>query len=209
MADRPKSSQASRSNPRQRVAQLRRDQQRQERRRAGLIWGGGGVAIIAIVIAAVFLTVNARANRPSLAAVREFNVGGGHVSTAVNYPQAPPVGGAHSPVWLNCGSYDRPVRNENAVHSMEHGAVWLTYRPDLPAGDVDTLRRALPDTYTILSPYPGLTAPVVASAWGRQLTLTGVDDNRLAAFVSTFRQGPQTPEPGAACTGGTSKPAGP
>jgi hypothetical protein len=54
----------------------------------------------------------------------------------------------------------------------------------------------------VLSPYPGLPAPVVASAWGKQLKLTGADDPRLAAFIREYRQGPQTPEPGAACTGG-------
>ncbi|MDO5867008.1 MULTISPECIES: DUF3105 domain-containing protein [Paenarthrobacter] len=31
-----------------------------------------------------------------------------HVQTAVTYPQHPGVGGDHSPVWTNCGAYDRP-----------------------------------------------------------------------------------------------------
>jgi hypothetical protein len=86
---------------------------------------------------------------------------------------------------------------------MEHGAVWVTYSPDLPAAQVEKLRRAIPDTYAVLSPYPGIKAPVVASAWGKQLSLSGPDDPRLAAFVRAYRQGPQTPEPGASCTGGT------
>ena len=68
---------------------------------------------------------------------------------------------------------------------------------------VEQLRTAIPDTYTVLSPYPGIKTPVVASAWGKQLALTGPDDPRLAAFVRAYRQGPQTPEQGAACTGGT------
>ena len=54
----------------------------------------------------------------------------------------------------------------------------------------------------VLSPYDGLPGPVVASAWGTQLVLTGVDDPRLEEFIKAYRQGPQTPEPGAACTGG-------
>ena len=57
-----------------------------------------------------------------------------HVDSEVDYPQLPPVGGAHDPAWLTCTGtvYDEPVRDENAVHSMEHGAVWVTYQPDLP-----------------------------------------------------------------------------
>src|SRR5213592_4260101 len=79
-----------------------------------------------------------------------------HVNGPITYPQVPPVGGPHNPVWLNCGIYDRPVPNENAVHSLEHGAVWITYEPDLPAADVAQLRSLVRGhTYVILSPYPG------------------------------------------------------
>ena len=56
-----------------------------------------------------------------------------HVEGAVDYPQDPPAGGPHAEVWQNCGFYDEPVVKERAVHSQEHGAVWITYRPDLPA----------------------------------------------------------------------------
>lgn len=154
------------------------------------------VAAVAVVVA------KERASRPTLDAVRSYTVSQGHVTTPVAYAQTPPAGGEHAPVWLNCGQYTQPVRNENAVHSMEHGAVWVTYRADLPAEQVTKLRSALPDTYAVLSPYQGLPTPVVASAWGKQLTLESADDPRLAEFVKAYRQGPQTPEPGAACTGG-------
>src|SRR5215208_5439695 len=57
------------------------------------------------------------------------NLSRDHVRGRINYPQNPPVGGPHNPVWQKCGFYSKPVRNEHAVHSMEHGAVWITYRP--------------------------------------------------------------------------------
>jgi hypothetical protein len=130
-----------------------------------------------------------------------------HVNGPITYPQVPPVGGPHNPVWLNCGIYDRPAPNENAVHSLEHGAVWITYQPDLPATDVARLRSLVRNhAYAILSPYPGLPARVVASAWGVQLKATGADDSRLAQFIKTYEQGPQTPEPGAPCSGGRGVP---
>src|SRR5436309_1434665 len=114
-----------------------------------------------------------------------------HTLDNVDYPQTPPVGGDHAPMWQNCGFYNTPVRNENAVHSLEHGAVWITYSPDLPADQVNRLRQlATSQTFVLVSPYPGLPAPVVASAWARQLRLDSADDPRLMQFIRAFRQGP-------------------
>lgn len=130
-----------------------------------------------------------------------------HVTTPVSYPQSPPVGGDHSPIWQNCGIYDGPVANENAVHSMEHGAVWLAYRPDLGAADVDILRSlARGHTHVLVAPYPGLAEAVVATAWGKQLRLTNVDTEALKTFVTTYEQGPQTPELGVTCSGALGNP---
>lgn len=126
-----------------------------------------------------------------------------HVDTPVEYPQTPPVGGPHNPAWQTCSFYDRPIMVERGVHSMEHGAVWITYAPDLPAGQVDALKALQSSGREVLvSPFDGLPTPVVASAWGKQLQLPSADDPRLAAFVTMFDDGPQTPELGTPCAGG-------
>ena len=141
--------------------------------------------------------------------VQTYDVGpaGQHTEGEVDYDQSPPVGGPHNPVWQNCGFYAEPVRDENAVHSLEHGAVWITYSPNLPQDQVQRLREiAQSNNYVLVSPYPGLQSPVVASAWGKQLTLESADDPNLERFVRAFSQGPQTPEPGAACSGGVGEP---
>lgn len=140
--------------------------------------------------------------KPDIAGLQTFSgLSRNHVTTPVEYPQVPPVGGDHFPAPQTCGAYDQPIRNELGVHSMEHGAVWITYRPDLPSAAVDRLRREVRQPYVLVSPYPDLPAPVVASAWGRQVRLDSAEDSRLDQFVARFRDGPQTPEPGAACTG--------
>ena len=141
--------------------------------------------------------------------VRTFDVGSrSHVSGPVAYPQTPPVGGDHDPVWQNCGFYADAIAPERGVHSLEHGAVWITYRPGLVADQLEILRRlAASQTHILVSPWDGeLGSPVIASAWGRQLALESASDPALAEFVRAFRTGPQTPEPGAPCTGGRSSP---
>jgi hypothetical protein len=126
-----------------------------------------------------------------------------HVEGPVEYAMVPPAGGPHNPIWQSCGAYTAPIYNEHGVHSLEHGAVWITYDPGLPAADIQRLETLANQGYIIVSPYPGLTDPVVASSWGRQIRLTGVDDPRLQAFIVEFRRNPETaPEPNATCSMG-------
>ncbi|NLD76028.1 MAG: DUF3105 domain-containing protein, partial [Acidimicrobiales bacterium] len=111
-------------------------------------------------------------------------------------------------VWQNCGIYDEPVPVANAVHSLEHGAVWVSYHPDLPPSDVAALREAVEgESYALLSPYPDLASPVVLTAWGVQLEVDNVDDDRIPTFLNKYLQGEQTPEPGASCRGGNGTPS--
>jgi hypothetical protein len=130
----------------------------------------------------------------------------GHTTDPVVYPQTPPAGGPHHPTWLNCGLYSEPVPNVYAVHSLEHGAVWVTYDPKLGADALATLREHLPSTYVILSPYVGLPAPIVLSAWNVQLLLESPDDPRLPRFFEEYWRNQNVPEPGALCTGGIDGP---
>lgn len=128
-----------------------------------------------------------------------------HVETPVDYEPWPPVGGDHLAVWQDCGFYDAAIVTEAGVHSLEHGAVWITYDRTLPQEQRDRLEQlAAENPYLLVSPVAGLPTPVVASAWGVQLELGSVDDERLPAFLVAYLQGPQNPEPGAPCSGGLS-----
>jgi hypothetical protein len=145
-----------------------------------------------------------------------FALGHAHVDGPVVYSVTPPVGGDHNAVWMNCGVYSQPVPNERAVHNLEHGAVWVTYEPGLPAPEVSKLKRFVEDQtrigttgsrYMDLTPYPGLPAPIVISSWGYQLRVASPTNPRLQRFVNTFRASPTyTPEYGGECTGGVGTP---
>jgi hypothetical protein len=126
----------------------------------------------------------------------------------IDYEQVPPIGGPHDPEWLACGAYDEPVRDENAVHDLEHGTVWITYDPDrVGGGEVAALEDALPPN-GILSPYPQLPAPAVVTVWGVQLRLTGAADPRLPLFIEEYGDGSTSPEPFGSCEGGLERPEG-
>ena len=166
-----------------------------------------GLVVIAALGAflAVVLFTDRRQEASEPAGVQSFeNLTRNHTYEPVTYEQSPPVGGDHNPIWQNAGFYEEPVPNEKAVHTMEHGAVWITYEPDLPQDQKDELHQIVESQECLLaSPYPDLPTPVVASAWGKQLQLQSVDDPGLWQFILAYRKSPQTPEPGASCTGAT------
>ncbi len=129
-----------------------------------------------------------------------------HVETPVDYAESPPVGGPHAPPpdWADCTGtvYDVDIRHENAVHSLEHGAVWITYNPDEVQGaDVDTLNAlAENESGRMTSPYVGLDSPISIQSWGHQLKVDSATDPRLEQFADLMTLNNEfTPEPGASC----------
>lgn len=194
---------------------FRKQEKRSARnRRIGIIAGiVVAVAVVALLITSVVLTPKSQnatyspgSDGATIEGVETFDNVTSHAETAVTYAQTPPAGGEHSSTWLNCGVYTEPVPNENAVHDLEHGAIWVTYDPSLSAGDLDTLRSKLPSTYTVLSPYEGLPSPIVLSGWNVQLQVDSADDARIPAFFEEYWQGGTAPELGAACSGGIDGP---
>ena len=164
----------------------------------------GGVAVVGLLVGIVVTSATPPVDPATIEieGLQTFdNIDSVHVQSTVEYEMTPPAGGPHNPSWLNCGTYEEEVPAEYAVHSLEHGAVWVTYDPELVSGaDLETLRNAMPNTYMMLSPFTGLDSPVVASAWGAQVALDGVDDPRLGDFIVKYRNSPNVPEPSGLCS---------
>ena len=145
-------------------------------RRTTLLWRIGlGVLVVALIVGVGFAV---KASRPAVTSAEDLrsrvttytNLGRTHTTKPVDYKQVPPVGGDHNPVWQNCGAYDKPVAEENGVHSLEHGAVWLTYDPQSsirPGRQVDRARR---DEFVLVGyPVPRLEVACCAQCVGRAI----------------------------------------
>ena len=185
----------------------------------GLIVGivAGALALVLVaVVGGVWMYTSARGGStvdgPGALADAEvlvfegLEVGHVEVGETVAYGVFPPVGGPHYPIWQDCGVYAEPLRAEFAVHSLEHGAVWITYDASLSPGEVAGLEGLYtPGDYVIVSPLDGLPSRVVASAWGSQIRLDDPADPALAAYLREYVQNPGVPEPGAPCSGGNSE----
>ena len=57
-----------------------------------------------------------------------------------------------------------------------------------------------------MSPYPDQPVPVVLTAWGVQLIVDSLPDDRIERFIAYYENGPQNPEPGAPCSGAIGEP---
>jgi hypothetical protein len=128
-----------------------------------------------------------------------------HETGIINYPMHPPVGGTHNPQWQRCAGdvYPAAIADEHAVHSMEHGAVWITYQPNLPADQVRTLAaKVTGNNFMLMSPYPGLDKPISLQTWGFQLKVDKASDPRIDEFIKDLRE-ISSVEPGAVCDSGT------
>lgn len=192
-----------------RAARIAEQRRREARRRAAWIAVTAAVVVGGIALVVVSRGGGGGSGADAPAGTETFDYPSrNHVQGSVAYDRTPPAGGDHAGVWQNCGSYPDPIVPEQGVHSMEHGAVWITYRADLEASDVDRVRSlADGETFVLVSPWEAdLPSAVVASAWGRQLEVSSASDPRLEQFVRAFQVGPQAPEPGAPCTGGVGEP---
>jgi hypothetical protein len=129
---------------------------------------------------------------------------GNHQRGVLTFPTYPPVGGVHNPTWQNCmgNVYTSQISNEQAVHSLEHGAIWITYNPDLPQDQIDKLASKVRNVeYMMMSPYPDLEPQISLQAWGYQLKVSSADDGRIDEFISALKVN-ASQEPGAVCSGG-------
>jgi hypothetical protein len=209
-----------------RIEEMRRAEQSRERRNRILTIAASVVIVCGLVVGGVVLVRSQSDDGGSDTAASDSSAKGkfvtgkdgvktwqgklarNHVTKAVTYASEPPVGGDHNQVWMNCNGdvYTKKLDNTNAVHSLEHGAVWVTYNADAKKADIDALAAKVKKTpYTLMSPRDDQKDPIMLSAWGHQRTVTGASDPDVDKFFERFVQGEQTPEPGAACTNGLSQ----
>lgn len=204
------------TSKREEAARMLAKQRKSEKRTKILTFSIAAAALLAIAVPTALVLNDASAKQDSIAraasapidGLKEYKVASAnHTQDPVTYQQSPGIGGDHFPVWQNCGIYREPVQETAAVHSMEHGAVWISYN-GISDADRDALEAKVgKSTYMLLTPFTAQASPIVLSAWGAQLSVDTLDDPRIDVFIKKYRLGSQTPEPGAACTGGLGVPA--
>lgn len=109
--------------------------------------------------------------------------------TEIQYNSNPPAAGSHYATTAHSGIYETPPPDGNLVHSLEHGAVILWYKPDLPKEDIEKLKNIFngESGKSIMVSRSSLDVPVAVSSWGRVLKLQTIDEKQIKDFLETNR----------------------
>ena len=154
-----------------------------------------GILAIAGAIGAFFLFApEGQEPRPDLSQAIP-DEGRSHVDegTNVQYQSNPPTSGNHWPVPLSDGVYDKEKPDEAVTHSMEHGRVWVSYKPSIP----DQTKKALEELAkkhngTVLTPRSANDTDIALAAWNRLDTFNlnpdaTFDESRITDFINRWR----------------------
>ena len=162
-----------------------------------LVIGGGLFLVLKTQETEVGQTGGARAAK-LLPGVAEFeSLGAAHIQPGSQHPpynSNPPTSGPHYPQPANWGIYDNQLADETLVHNLEHGGVWISYKPDLPAEEKTKLKEIAGryKSKVILEPRVQNDSPIALAAWQRLLKLDAVDETRITEFVATYKnRGPE------------------
>lgn len=157
------------------------------------VLGGIGLVTLVILIGGIWI-LSAQGEKETKKAAtplmgREYPTSTLHVPRGEKhdaYNSNPPTSGPH---WgdgvAGPGIKDGSVPDELLIHSMEHGAVIVWYKNDLPADQVEKIKTAFTDASgkKIMTPRKNLTIPVALTSWGRLLELKTVDTAKIREFI--------------------------
>lgn len=151
-------------------------------------------------------------SRP-VAGVQEFAIAGSnHVGAGTpvtTYNSNPPTSGPHWPEPVKNGVYDTQFPDEQMIHNLEHGYIWISYLPSTseatsgaaPGISEDEKKKlsqlAAADNWkVVLGPRAANDTRIILAAWGRLLKMNDLDEAKIKEFISVYRnRGPEkTPE---------------
>jgi hypothetical protein len=178
-----------------RLKQRKESQQKDSQNQRFIMIGGIAVAVI-IFVAIVFYRYN---NTPlsdiDVNSIPDQSVayesqGRDHIEVTDlhdPYNSNPPTSGPHAAA-LRTAVYDRTLPDENLIHNLEHGHIWLSYRDreDTEAIELfERLQSQFPSS-VIVTYRPANDSRLAVAAWTRLLKLEEADEEQILAFIARY-----------------------
>lgn len=157
-----------------------------------------------IVLGSIGAIVAVKMNRPPeppRPGIGQSDHGREHVATKEYGGNQPPTSGPHAnPV--SWGVYDMEIRDDQAIHNMEHGGVYVSYQPSLPNDQIKRLANLLSAPFSdskfrpkkiVLAPRDANKSPIELSSWRRSEALANYDQKKIEDYI--VRNLGNSPEP--------------
>lgn len=167
---------------------------RKRRFRNALIW----LLVVAAIAGGAYWTVKyskkSESRKPGEAIP---DLGRNHIAVGTShdpYNSNPPTSGPHYEEWAKWGIYDEKLLDEQLIHNLEHGGIWISYR-DKDNQDLINKLKDIAEDYSIkviLTYRPENDVPIALAAWTRLLKLENFDEKQIKNFIKAFiNKGPE------------------
>lgn len=156
-----------------------------------------------IAVVAIGVVVFARSSEKPEAprpGIEHADDGRNHVQTKEYGGEETPTSGDHASP-LAWQYYSTEIPDANTIHNLEHGGIYVSYRPDLPQEQVQRLRELFFEPFSddkfkptkaIMAPRAANKDAIVISSWRRSMTLESFDEAKLKEYyLANFGKSPE------------------
>lgn len=159
-------------------------------------WIVGSLVIAALLIAGG--VIYGRWRKQNLPGQEIMNLGQEHVAAGHEhvYNSNPPTSGWHYPQPAEWGVYKEELADETVIHNLEHGGIWISYKPDI-SEEIRVKLEKFFEIYgrkIIVAPRAKNDTDIALAAWTRLDTFSASEysDERVDTFIKAFRnKGPE------------------
>lgn len=184
-----------REKRREEQRELQRLQQKKSSRQSAVKWAVAIIAIIFVIYGLFLLISRTVTQRPGESIAIQ---GREHIPVGSEHPEYnsnPPTSGSHDAQPTDWGVYQKELKDENVIHSMEHGGIWISYQPSIDDEMKEKLE-AIGKKYSgsvVVSPRAKNDSLIALASWGRLEKLSSFDKERIVEFIKRNKN--KSPEP--------------
>ena len=113
------------------------------------------------------------------------------LNTPFAYNSNPPTSGPHFSQPANWGVYDYEVKDQIFIHNLEHGGIWIAYRPTVPPAVVDQLKAIVSEfsgAKVVMAPRSANDADIAVAAWSHVYKFDLTGDTLAPEWVNGIRR---------------------
>ena len=144
--------------------------------------------VVLVILASVVILGGIVFSQKSLMG-QEFTIQGReHIADGAThsaYNSNPPTSGWHYAQDAEWGVYQTELPDEQLVHNLEHGGIWISYK-SLDAetkAELEAIGKST--TKVIVEPRAKNDTTIALASWGRLLKLSAFDAEKIREFIAT------------------------